>query len=255
MAAMFESISARFAARGAGAGAASGSGVRSRWLARAHALTRKIDFNLILVLSVPFILLLANDEWLFPYGNPTDTWHNNSYFFEDGNDYPPLYTIYKATRLSWILKGSLAHALFPPLTAYYVLHLTVFSAILIAFYLIVRNLMNRHVAVLATIAFATYSQFHSVISFEWDYETHDGALNLLLTLLFLLLAAKGARWRTWLLLAGAAWASALQSTYVGTYMLVLPFWYLFLNHKFERHPIPASILYVAVGGLAATLAY
>jgi len=220
-----------------------------------NAIFLKIDFDLILILSIPFILLAANNEWLFPYGNPTDAWNNTNYFFDTGNDYPTLYTLYKATRLSWILKGLLVNTLFPPLTAYYILHLTIFSIYLAAFYLIVKNLFNRHIAFISTVAFGTYSQFHAVISYEWNYQTHDGVANILLTLLFLLLAAKSLRWRIWLMLAGAAWASALQTTYMGTYILVVPFWYLYLNQKYERHPIGASIVYVALGGLAATLLY
>ena len=178
----------------------SGQGSVRRFL-RENALARRIDFDLLLVLAVPFILLAANNEWLFPYGNPTDAWINKKFFFDTGHEFPLLYTTYKATRLSWIIKGYLVHQLLPPLAAHYVLHLTMFGAYLALFYLIVRALMNRHVAVIGAIAFGTYSQLHAVISFEWDYQTHDGVVNMLLTLLFLLFAARGTRWRLWLVLA------------------------------------------------------
>jgi len=157
------------------------------------AVLSRIDFNLVLVLTVPFVLLAANSEWLFSYGNPTDSWINKKYFFDTGREYPIIYETYKATRVSWILKGFLIHQLFPPLAAHFVLHLAMFCAYLAAFYLVIKHLFNRHLAVISAVAFGTYSQLHSAISFEWDYQTHDGVLNMLLTLLFMLLSAKGAR--------------------------------------------------------------
>ena len=219
------------------------------------AFIRKIDFNLVVILSIPFVLLASNSEWLFPYGNPSDAWINKKYFFETGNDYPLLYSVYKAARMSLHLKGLLAHELFSPLTAHYVLHLSIFCAYLAAFYLTISNLFNRHVAFISTVAFGTYSQYHAIISFEWDYEIHDSGINTLLTLLFLLLAAKGTRWRVWLVLAGATWASEVQSTYPALFIPVIIFWYLYLNHKHQRHPVLASALYVLIGGVATTFLY
>jgi len=220
-----------------------------------YTLVRKIDFDLLLVLSIPFILLAANNEWLFPYGNPSDGWINKNYFYDTGNDFEPLYTYYKATRLSWIVKGYLLHQLFSPLVAHYVLHLTLYCAYLAAFYLTIRYLMNRHVAVITTIVFGTYSQFHAVISFEWDYQTHDGVTNQLLTLLFMLIATRSAKWRLWLVLAGAAWASALQTTYLGIFIPAVVFWYLYLNRLHGRNPVLASGLYILFGAVAVTLLY
>ena len=220
-----------------------------------NALYKKIDFNLVVILTLPFILLAANSEWLFPYGNPSDAWINKKYFFETGNDYPAMYSSYKAARVSLHLKGLLAHNFFSPLTAHYVLHLSIFCGYLAAFYLIISNLINKHVAFISTVAFGTYSQYHAIVSFEWDYEIHDSGINTLLTLLFLLLAAKGARWRVWLVLAGATWASEVQSTYPALFIPVITFWYLYLNHKHQRHPIIASAIYIIIGAVAATLLY
>jgi hypothetical protein len=222
----------------------------------------KIDWNLVFLLAIPFILFAANQEWLFPYGNPSDAWIGKRYLLETGHDYPlagelyhTMYENYKATRISWAIKGLLTHKLFSPVTAQYVLHLSMFCMLLATFYLIVKHLFNKHVAFISSVAFGTYSQFHAVISFEWDYSTHDGALNLLLTLLFMLFASQSKRWKLWLMLAGATWASALQSTYLGTYIPAVAFWYLYLNHKYLRHPIIASALYVFAGAVTATLLY
>jgi len=222
----------------------------------------KIDWNLVFLLSIPFILLAANQEWLFPYGNPSDAWIGKRYLLETGHDYSltgilydSMYENYKASRISWAIKGLLAHKLFSPVTAHYVLHLSMFCMLLGIFYLIVKHLFNKHVAFISSVAFGTYSQFHAIISYEWDYSTHDGALNLLLTLLFMLFASQSKRWKLWLMLAGATWASALQSTYLGTYIPAVAFWYLYLNHKYLHHPIIASALYILTGAVAATLLY
>ena len=77
-----------------------------------HPLIRKIDFNLVFLLSIPFILLAANQEWLFPYGNPSDAWVAKRYLMETGHQYPltgqelgSMYENYKASRVSWNIKG------------------------------------------------------------------------------------------------------------------------------------------------------
>ncbi|MCS5651173.1 MAG: hypothetical protein NZ825_00925 [Candidatus Marinimicrobia bacterium] len=222
----------------------------------------KIDWNLVFLLSIPFILLAANQEWLFPYGYPSDAWIAKRYFLETGHDYPltgetwgSMYENYKASRISWIIKGFLIHKLFSPVTAHYVLHLSMFCLMLGTFYLIVKKLFNKHVAFIAGVAFGTYSQFHAVVSYEWDYTTHDGALNILLTMLFMLFASQSRKWKLWLVLSGATWASALQSIYLGALIPAVAFWYLCLNQQHLRHPIIPSILYLFSGAVAATLFY
>ncbi len=224
--------------------------------------SHKIDWNLIFLLAIPFILLMANQEWLFPYGNPSDSWIAKRYLLETGHDYSltgetwgSMYENYKSSRVSWAIKGLLIHKLFSPITAHYVLHLSMFCLMLGTFYLIVKKLFNKHVAFIAGVAFGTYSQFHAVISYEWDYTTHDGALNILLTMLFMLFASQSKKWKLWLVLAGATWASALQSIYLGTFIPAVAFWYLYLNQQHLRHPIVASVLYIFSGAVASTLLY
>ena len=140
-----------------------------------------IDYTLLMILLVPVVLLLSNDEWLFPYGNATDAWLNNSYFYGYGKDLS-LFASYKVARLSWILKGYVFHHLFSPLVAYYSLNLIMLYTIIITFYFIAKLLYNKPVAFLSTLALATYTQMHSVNGFEWDYHTHDSLANFLLTL-------------------------------------------------------------------------
>ncbi len=214
-----------------------------------------IDGYLLAVLTIPLVLLAANREWLFPFGDPTDSWLNFTYYFEWGIRDPVLYLSYKAVRLSWILKGVLAYRIFPPLTAHYVLHLTMFFAAIVLFYFIVKLLFNAWIGALATTAFATHSIFHSMISFEWDYTTHDAAVNLLLALLLLVLAARGIRSRLTLFIAGMAAASAIQSPYVIGYMPVLGFWY-FAQRRADVAPNPwSSVGYFLAGGALATALY
>ncbi len=221
-----------------------------------RADARRIDAYLLAVLTVPLVLLLSNHEWLFPFGQPTDSWLNFTYYFEWGRVHDPaLYMTYKASRISWILKGALAYRLFPPAVAHYVLHLGMFLAAITAFYLIAKRLFDAPVAFLGTLAFATYSQFHSVISFEWDYETHDAIVNLLLTMLFLLLAARGVRPRWTLFAAGVAGASAIQSPYVLGYVPALIFWYVSLRRGSDVLDARRAAGYTLAGAVAGTLVY
>jgi hypothetical protein len=192
---------------------------------------------------------------MFPYPYPSDSWLNMSFFYGYGHDFPLLSDSYKATRLSWILKGWLIHAVFPPVIAYYVLHLGVFAGIVIAFYVTVCRLVGPTPAFVATVAFATYSQFQTIIAFEWNYTTHDGALNLLLCMLFLQWAANGIHSRLALILAGAAWASAVQSPYNVSYFPMMAYWYVALNHAHARNGLLVSAGWFLGGCVAITLLY
>jgi len=215
----------------------------------------KIDYHLILVLLVPVVLLLASQEWFFPYsGGPTDGWFNDIYFYGYGK-LPQLFGVYKAARLSWILKGWLVQHLFSPLVGYYVLNLFILYACIIPFYYITKLLFNRSVAVLATLAFATYSQFHSIISFEWDYHTHDATANIVLTLLLLLLATRRPRWKLYLFLAGTTCVSAFQSPFVMICGLSVIFWYCFLNRQGAKHSLLTSAWMFGVGGVTMVAIY
>ena len=215
---------------------------------------KRIDTRLCLLLLAPLLLFFSNQEWFFPYGNPTDSWLNESYFADYGSN-PLLFVSYKAARLSWILKGWLAHHLFSPLTGYYVLNFFIFYTCIIAFYYIVKLLFNRNVALLAGLAFATYSQFHSIISYEWDYHTHDAMANILLTLLFLVLATRRPHWKTYVFFAGTMCASAIQSPFVMIYFFSVVFWYWFLNRQQAKHSFWISTVMFGLGGIAMTLFY
>src|SRR3990167_3352552 len=214
-----------------------------------------IDYYLCLILITPLILLFANQNWFFPYsGGPTDGWLNDLYFYGYGK-IPQLFVNYKAARLSWIIKGWLFHQWFSPLVAYYILNLLVFYTCLIAFYYITKILFSRPIALLSTLAFATYSQFHSIISFEWDYHTHDAAANILLTLLFLLLAVKRPHWKLYLFLAGTTCVSAFQSPFVMILGLSVIFWYWYLNRTYAKHSLLMSTLMFGFGGVVMTVIY
>lgn len=221
----------------------------------ARTFLPEFDRNIIIVLLVPAFFLIFNRGWLFPYPNPSDAWLNMAYFHAYGQDIPVLYESYKSGRVAWILKGWLAHSLFPPVVAYYVLHLTMFAGIIVTFYLTARRLVGRMPAFVATVAFSTYSQFQTIVSFEWDYTTHDAALNLLLCLFFLQWAASGVRTHLALILAGAAWASAVQSPYNVSYFPMVAYWYIALNHIGARNRILISAAWFLGGGVAVTLLY
>ncbi len=214
-----------------------------------------LDWYLVAALTIPFVLLASNREWLFPLGGPGDSWINFTFYYEYGVHDPALYASYKATRLSWILKGMLAHRLLPPLAAHYVLHLTMFVAAIVLFYLIAKRLFGGFTAFLATAAFATYSNFHSIPDNEWDYSTHDGIVNLLLTMLLLLVAARQSRPRPALFAAGIAVASMVQDPYTVNAVPVLVLWYLSMRQGPDALGLWRRLGYVLAGGVAITVVY
>lgn len=211
-----------------------------------------LNINTVLIVALPFIMLAANDEWLFPYGHPSDAWINYSFYLNDGDQFPELYQTYKASRVSWLSKGHFLHSFLAPLTAHYVLHISMFIAILLTFYRLVLELFDHHTAFVAAIALGTYSQFHGTQSFEWDYQAHDGTLHMLLAILALCFAAKRTKWQWWLIGAGAAWSVALQATYIATYIPAVVVWYLYLNHQHRRNPIIRSGIFILIGAIAMT---
>ncbi len=213
-----------------------------------------IDVYLIGVLTIPVVLVLSNREWLFPFGG-SNSWMYFTYYFEYGARDPLLYWNHAAARLPWILKGMLIHRLLPPLPAHYTLHLSMLFAAVVIFYLIAKRLFDARIAFLATAAFATYSNFHSIPQVEWDYPFHDSAVNVLLTLLFLLMAARGERPRLALFLAGAAAASAIEYPNVLVQAPALAFWYLSLRRGPNVMNLRRSAAYFAGGGLAITAVY
>ncbi len=226
------------------------------------ARVTKLDPYLLAVLTVPIVLLLSSHEWLFPVGNTSDSWEFYTFWFEWGRVRDPaLYGIgsyagaAKAARLSWILKGVLAHRLLPPLTAHYTLHLTMLFAAIVLFYLIAKRLFNAHIAFLSTMAFATYSQFHGVPAWDWEYNSHDTIVNFLLALLLLLLAARGIRPHLALAAAGVAAASITQDPYAVPCLPVLVVWYLSLRRGPHTLGLWRSLGYFVVGAAFITVVY
>ena len=131
-----------------------------------------------------------------------------------------------------------------------------FLGLIAAFYVLVCNVLGRNVAFLATAAFATYSQFHTVTSFEWNYQVHDGALNVLLAMYCLERATrKDANTPAWLLWGGAFWAQGLQTVYMAAFIPAMVIWFLWLNHENSRRPILTSAGWIVAGGILVTLAY
>jgi len=216
----------------------------------------KRHYGIILILLAPLVLYVANKSWFFPItGGPSDDWIMVGLFAKYGHA-SQFFGWYKADRLSWILKGWLFYRLFLPIVGYYLLNFFIFNICTISFYFISKLLFNKKVAVIAALALATYTQFHSLISFEWDTVMHDAAANLLLTLLFLLLATRRPHWKLYIFFAGTTCASAFQSPFVAIHCFSVMFWYVFLNHNAERrHSLIRSGILFLSGIIVMTISY
>ena len=88
----------------------------------------------LLLLVFPFILLLANNGWIFPnaYIAIFDDWIYLGYFLNFAQ-YVKLFDqpwdmIYFGSRLPWILPGYALYHIFSPKLANYILHLSFFYA-------------------------------------------------------------------------------------------------------------------------------
>ncbi len=124
-----------------------------------------IDIGLLL-LALAALAALKSD-WLF---NTTtyvvDAWMYLGYFLH--YDLPTMLADNKKiARLPWILSGYLAHSLFPPVVAAYVLHIGYFAAGVVGLYLVLSRLVNRSVALFVGAFYVAHFIIHGTGG--WDY--------------------------------------------------------------------------------------
>jgi len=216
----------------------------------------RIDTNLALICLIPVLLYMANPDWLFSgSGGYSDSYYYYSYWYHYFEDPHVLNQSYKASRLVWILKGYVLHKLFNPYTAYYVLHLTTLYACIIAFYFTLKKVANPFTATVATILFLTFTHFHAIPGYEWGYHAHEGAMNLLLCILCLTVAADSKKWKKYLFLGGAAFAAGCHMPFIASYFPMVLAWYWFFNRKGNKNPLFASCVWFLLGGVIVTFLF
>ena len=123
------------------------------------------------LLALPWLLVLINPSWLLTAPGNIDPW---IYFGFFGNfpDYLRVFgDTYYASRLAWIVPGTLVHEMMPPLAARYVLHVGVFYVALFAIHFTLRRTAGPRAALFASILIGCDTYFLRAVG--WDYV--DGA--------------------------------------------------------------------------------
>lgn len=194
---------------------------------------------------LPLGLLAVNSNWIFS-GPHRDAWiyygyYQNAIFYL--RQFPDLYY---SSRLAVALPGFLAHHMLPTMAANLVLHLALYWAAVLSFYLVVKDLFGARVALLASLALGCHPFFLQAVG--WNYVDGFGIAYFLVTLLLLTLASRSPLWRP-LLLAAGAMVTALVSTNVfyAVYLPVLAGHFLVLNRQRRQISPLAAALWAGLG--------
>jgi Dolichyl-phosphate-mannose-protein mannosyltransferase len=215
-------------------------------------LPRPIDPALVLILILPLVLLLLSNRWILAPIGYVDSWLYTAYLRELPELLQTSPNLYYGTRLSWLLPGYAVYRIFPPILANSVLHLGVYYAATFSLYLTLKLIFNRAAALLAVLLMGTYSYFLGAVG--TDYSDGAGLAYFSLTLLFLTLSSRSARWLWWLFLAGLMCAGFLYTNIVWIILTPLvPIYYLVSNSRHRRNSIMASAVAFSAGLVALTV--
>ena len=212
---------------------------------------KNTDYNILILLAIPIIFSIANEDWLFGVPSASDNWINYNWFQDFFNDFiVGKEATYKFSRVSVFAVGYPLHQIFSPITAYYIFTFTFFYMATIGLYMIVKNILNQHVAIITAITLSCYKFFHGPISFEMMYQNYPSLGYFMLALLFAVLATKKGNYKLWLSLSGAfSVASLSQLTYVNFFPALALLYYL-LNRRYGQHALLPSLAWFTVGAIA-----
>ena len=109
------------------------------------------DPGLVVLAVLPLVLLTVDSDWIFS-GPHRDAWIYYGYFRNAVFYLRQFQEVYYSSRLAVILPGFLLHHLLPPLMANLVLHLALYWAAVLSFYLVVKKTFGVRVALLTGLA-------------------------------------------------------------------------------------------------------
>jgi hypothetical protein len=161
------------------------------------------------LISIPIVLALVNQEWLFTRAGEVDPWAYVSlgyYYFKD----PALSNGYKISRVPWVLIESLIRNLFTPTASAIILTLSFAMLGMVGFYLLVSRFFGKTIGFVTAALFGTYSYY--LVSRASDYHNTAGGVFLIWSLYFLTLAIQAVKNQPWWFFAfGAIYAIAVHS--------------------------------------------
>jgi hypothetical protein len=131
-----------------------------RWVAIANRAFLSSIIDVIVITSIPLVLLLLNNTWIYPKYSNIDEWMYVGY----GYNYfdPAFYTAnYKISRLPWVLTEALVRGSFPPLLSSWILGFGVLALGNIALYFALRISFGRLPALFAGIFTAGLTFMHA----------------------------------------------------------------------------------------------
>jgi hypothetical protein len=211
------------------------------------AFKRRLRDPGVAILAVlPLVLLAIDSDWIFS-GPHRDAWIYYGYFENAVYLLRQFPEQYFSSRLAVLLPGFVLHHLLPPLAANVLLHLAVYWAAVLSFYLVVKRMFGARIALLTGLALGCHP--HLLKAVGWDYVDGFGIAYFLVALLLVTLAAGSPSWRL-LLAAAGAMATAIVSTNL-FYVVCLPVLaahFVVLNQQRDRRvPLLAGALWTSLG--------
>jgi len=217
---------------------------------------KNIDYNLLILIIIPIIFSVANEDWLFGVPSASDHWINYNFFQDFSNDLNIADRInpfpYKISRVSVFAVAYPLHQIFSPITAYYIYALMFFYMATIGLYMIIKNILNQHVAIIIAIILSCYKFFHTPISFELMYQNYPCLAYFMLAILFAVLATRKENYKLWLFLSGAFFAASLSQVLYVNFFPSLALLYYLLNRRYGQHALLPSFMWFTVGAIAMT---
>ena len=205
-----------------------------------------MDPGLAALALLPLVLLALDSNWIFS-GPHRDAWIYYGYF-ENGVAYLRRFQEeYYSSRPAVILPGFLLHHLLPTVAANVLLHLALYWAAVVSFYLAVKELFGSRVALLTGLALGCHPYFLQAAG--WNYVDGFGIAYFLTAMLLLTRATASRRWRPLLLAAGALFAALLSTNvfYAAVYLPLLAGHFLVLNRRRGRIPLLAASVWAGAG--------
>ena len=237
--------------------AASGSSEGVVRVPSSKAREGKVDYALLVIFVLPWLLLAAGNNWIFDYvvaHKGPDPWFYSGFFVDFPGQLSTFPSTYYGTRLSWILPGYAAFRLFSPIVAEYVLHFGLFYVATICLYFTLKHTVGRRAGLLSAILMGGYGFF--LWAAGWDYIDGAGIAYFLLTMLALTNAARSERRRArlWLIASGASYGAMIYSNlFLVIFTPVLVLYYLVGNYTQQRHSLKSGSLLVGIGFLTVSL--
>jgi hypothetical protein len=200
----------------------------------------RVWLYIVAVMLLPGIVLIFQDNTLFPPSAMIDTWFYLGFFRHLVNFKRDLFPdTYYGSRLSWILPGYVVHSVLPAAAASCVLHLGVIWVSLLSLFTTLRFTMGVRCAFLTTLVASANPQLWSAIG--WDYT--DGAAVAYGLLTMALFTRSAVRPRpTWgLLFAGMSLAGLVYVNLFWAAIAPLPVLY-YLALAWQRTGVPPQRL-------------